>query len=180
MSVTRNEPPPAALPPERLAGLLNITDRPAIRLALALVTLHALNGTDLNRLTLGDIISARAQLLVRRPQGRHTVHLDEVTLRLLHIWLRYRHQCWPRTINRHLFVTRQTVVHTGPASTNYFPATLQHLGLTLNGLRTDRILDEARDTADPVHLVRVFGISIATAMKYVHAAHPHRAGVIPR
>ncbi|MGW5679958.1 hypothetical protein ACWEV4_33630 [Streptomyces sp. NPDC003860] len=142
--------------------------------------LHALNGTDLNRLALGAVISARAQLLVRRPHSRHTVHLDEVTLRLLHTWLRYRHQRWPRTANPYLFVTRQTVIHTGPASNNYFPAAFQRLGLTLNGLRTDRILDEARDTADPVHLVRVFGISIATAMKYVHTAHPHRAGVIPR
>ncbi|MET9189245.1 hypothetical protein ABZX63_28900 [Streptomyces tendae] len=180
LSVTRNEPPPTTLPPDRLAGLLDITDRPAIRFALALVTLHALNGTDLNRLTLGDVISARAQLLVRRPHSRHTVHLDEVTLRLLHTWLRHRHQRWPRTANPHLFVTRQTVIHTGPASNNYFPAAFQRLGLTLNGLRTDRMLDEARDTADPVHLVRVFGISIATAMKYVHTAHPHRVGVIPR
>ncbi|GAA2609209.1 hypothetical protein [Streptomyces lienomycini] len=180
LSVTRNEPPPTTLPPDRLAGLLDITDRPAIRFALALVTLHALNGTDLNRLTLGDVISARAQLLVRRPHSRHTVHHDEVTLRLLHTWLRHRHQRWPRTANPHLFVTRQTVIHTGPASNNYFPAAFQRLGLTLNGLRTDRMLDEARDTADPVHLVRVFGISIATAMKYVHTAHPHRVGVIPR
>ncbi|MFC9701397.1 hypothetical protein ACFTWD_11945 [Streptomyces sp. NPDC056943] len=130
LSVTRNEPPPATLPPDRLAGLLDITDRPAIRLALALVTLHALNGTDLNRLTLNDVIAARAQLLVRRPHGRHTVHLDAVTHHLLHIWLRYRHQRWPRTANPHLFVTRQTVIHTGPVSVNYFPAAFQRLGLT--------------------------------------------------
>ncbi len=180
LRVTRHEPLPETLPPDRLAGLLGITDRPAIRFALALVTLHALNGTDLTRLTLGDVISARAQLLVRRPHGRHTVHLDSLTLRLLHTWLRYRHQHWPHTTNAHLFVTRQTVIHTGPTSANYFPASFQRLGLTLNGLRTDRILDEARHTADPVHLVRVFGISISTAMKYLHTAHPHRAGVISR
>ncbi|MFI6274545.1 hypothetical protein [Streptomyces sp. NPDC050988] len=29
------------------------------------------------------------------------------------------------------------------------------------------------------HLVRAFGISITTAMKYIHAAHPHRAGPVP-
>jgi len=39
--------------------------------------------------------------------------------------------------------------------------------------------DEARETEDPVHLVRVLGISIITAMKYIHAAHPHRAGPVP-
>jgi hypothetical protein len=37
-------------------------------------------------------------------------------------------------------------------------------------LRQDRIPDEARHTADPVHLVRVFGINAATAMAYVQAA----------
>ncbi|GHF27678.1 hypothetical protein GCM10018772_61580 [Streptomyces fumanus] len=33
----------------------------------------------------------------------------------------------------------------------------------------DRILDEAHETADPVHLMRVFGIAPTTAMKYVKA-----------
>jgi hypothetical protein len=47
-------------------------------------------------------------------------------------------------------------------------------------LRQDRILDEARHTADPVHLVRVFGITESTATNYVHAAHPGRQSVIPR
>jgi hypothetical protein len=35
-------------------------------------------------------------------------------------------------------------------------------------------------TADPVHLVRVFGITESTAVNYVHAAHPGRQAVIPR
>jgi len=43
-----------------------------------------------------------------------------------------------------------------------------------------RILDEARHTADPVHLMRVFGISDTTAMKYVYAAHPERRSTLPR
>ncbi|MFN2505803.1 MAG: toll/interleukin-1 receptor domain-containing protein [Acidimicrobiales bacterium] len=36
------------------------------------------------------------------------------------------------------------------------------------------ILDEARHTADPVHLMRVFGIADRTAMHYVSTAHPER------
>ncbi len=44
--------------------------------------------------------------------------------------------------------------------------------------RADRILDEARETADPVHLVRLFGIRPSIAVKYVHAAHPDMA--LPR
>jgi hypothetical protein len=34
-------------------------------------------------------------------------------------------------------------------------------------LRRDRVLDEARQTADPVRLMRLFGVSGTTAMKYV-------------
>ncbi|MEU6719668.1 hypothetical protein ABZ897_50135 [Nonomuraea sp. NPDC046802] len=44
-------------------------------------------------------------------------------------------------------------------------------GISPSKLRQDRILDEAKHTADPVHLMRVFGISADTAMKYVYAAH---------
>ncbi|WP_242644498.1 hypothetical protein [Streptomyces laculatispora] len=53
-------------------------------------------------------------------------------------------------------------------------------GLTLRAVRADRIMDEALETEDPVHLVHVFGISITTAMKYIHTAHPHRGGPVPR
>jgi hypothetical protein len=44
-------------------------------------------------------------------------------------------------------------------------------------LRQDRILDEARQTADPVRLMRLFGVSDTTAMKYVYTAHPDRQSV---
>ncbi|MET9134562.1 hypothetical protein [Streptomyces antibioticus] len=48
------------------------------------------------------------------------------------------------------------------------------LGLALSKLRQDRILDEARHTADPVHLTRVLGTGTAaeTAMKHIHTARP--------
>jgi len=49
------------------------------------------------------------------------------------------------------------------------------LGITPSQLRADRILDEARHTADPV--MRVFGISDTTAMKYLYTAHPERQSV---
>ncbi|WP_240965191.1 transposase family protein [Streptomyces zingiberis] len=37
------------------------------------------------------------------------------------------------------------------------------------------MLDEAQQTADPVHLVHLFGIHPGTAVRYVHAAHPDKA-----
>ncbi|MFB8271806.1 hypothetical protein ACFC96_35085 [Streptomyces sp. NPDC055955] len=39
-------------------------------------------------------------------------------------------------------------------------------------LRQDRIFDEARETADPVRLMHVFGLCSVTATRYVVAAHP--------
>ncbi|MFD2422660.1 hypothetical protein [Amycolatopsis pigmentata] len=54
------------------------------------------------------------------------------------------------------------------------------MGIHVTQLRQDRILDEARATTDPVRLVRVFGITVATAMRYVYAAHPERRSTGPR
>ncbi|MFD8417421.1 hypothetical protein ACFV2Q_37735, partial [Streptomyces sp. NPDC059650] len=50
------------------------------------------------------------------------------------------------------------------------------IGLQASRLRTDRILDEAKHTADPVRLIQLFGLSPTTAMRYVRTAHPERFG----
>jgi hypothetical protein len=57
---------------------------------------------------------------------------------------------------------------------------LEPLGVTPSALRADRILDEARHTADPIHLMLLFGICDSTALKYVFAAHPERQREIIR
>ena len=56
----------------------------------------------------------------------------------------------------------------------------RRLGLALSKLRQDRILDEADQTADPVHLMQVFGITARTAVHYVCAARPERRSTLPR
>ncbi|ARF83316.1 hypothetical protein HS99_0018525 [Kitasatospora aureofaciens] len=43
-----------------------------------------------------------------------------------------------------------------------------------------RILDEAFATGDPLKLMRLFGITDATAMRYVGAAYPGRTAKLPR
>ena len=48
------------------------------------------------------------------------------------------------------------------------------VGVLGHKLRQDRILDEAKHIADPVHLMRVFGLTAKPAMGYVQAAHPER------
>jgi hypothetical protein len=74
----------------------------------------------------------------------------------------------------------QTAADTSPVGPTMIGAMFEPLGVRPDRLRQDRILDEARHTADPVHLVRVFGINESTAIYYVHAAHPGRQSVIPR
>jgi hypothetical protein len=59
-------------------------------------------------------------------------------------------------------------------------AIFEPLGVRPDRLRQDRIFDAARHTADPVRLVRVFGITENTAMNDVDGAHPGRQPVILR
>ena len=47
-------------------------------------------------------------------------------------------------------------------------------GLGAQQVWSDRILAEAATTEDPLHLMKVFGLSVTTAVKYVKAAHPER------
>lgn len=49
---------------------------------------------------------------------------------------------------------------------------LQQRELGTRQLRADRILNEARHSADPVSLIRIFGITVTTAMCSPRATHP--------
>lgn len=53
-----------------------------------------------------------------------------------------------------------------------FQALRDRIGINFTRLRQDRFLDEARETADPVRLMRLFGITSHTAIHYVRAGHP--------
>jgi hypothetical protein len=52
-------------------------------------------------------------------------------------------------------------------------------GLTLSGLRQDRILKEATESADPLRLMRLFGITEQTAMRYI-TGPPRTTAKLPR
>jgi hypothetical protein len=146
------------------------------------VAIHALRECDLRSLQLTDLDRAGGRLTVPRPQGPRQVILDELTLRLATEWLRERARRRPRSTNPHLLVTQQTATGpAGPPISRYgIYLMFKALGVPLSQLRTDRILDEARYTADPVHLMRVFGISDGTALRYVYTAHPERRSTLPR
>jgi len=51
-------------------------------------------------------------------------------------------------------------------------AAFNQIGLLPKQLWRDLVLHEAQHTGDPVHLIRLFGVHPATAVKYVNAAHP--------
>ncbi|MFD8440635.1 hypothetical protein ACFV2I_37000 [Streptomyces microflavus] len=97
-------------------------------------------------------------------------------------WITERHRRWPGTINPHLLVSQQSAMHTGqlPISTSMFDHVFRRSGLTMQQVRQDRILFEARETTDPLHLMRFLGISDGIAMRYITAAHPERTTKIPR
>jgi integrase len=173
---------PRPLPPDRLRGLLDRAPGAQARIAAALVAIHALRECDLRSLLLADLDRAGGQLTVRRHQGPRQIILDELTLRLASQWLRERSQRWPRSTNPHLLVSQQTATDPAgsPMSRYAIYVIFNALGVAPSHLRIDRILDEARHTADPVHLMRVFGISDGAALRYVYTAHPERRSTLPR
>lgn len=175
-----NKTPPY-VPSDRLAGVLSHAQNDFQRFVMVLVCVHALSGTDMRHLLLTDLDLSRERLIVRRPGKRHIIYLDELTYRCASAWLRERHRRWPVTTNPHLLVNRWTAVDTthSPIGTT-FTAIFRPTGLTMPTLRQDRIRDEAFEVNDPLHLMRLFGISSQTAMRYITAAHPERTAKLPR
>jgi hypothetical protein len=173
---------PAPIPSDLLRGLIDRASTPIARLAVAMIAIHGLGKKETTLLLLGDLDLPLGQLHVLRPTGTHTIYLDELSRTLVTGWLRERHLRWPLTGNPHLLVTSQTAADTAgpPIALTVIDAIFAGLGLTPSKVRQDRILDEARHTADPVHLMHLFGLTAKPAMKYVQAAHPERGPAMPR
>ncbi|MER6317062.1 tyrosine-type recombinase/integrase [Streptomyces sp. NPDC001581] len=172
LSIARHAPVP--LPTDRLKGILDNAPDVRSRLVIALVAIHALMPSEITGLHLDDLDRTQGRLRIRRKsRPDHLVYLDEMTLELARSWTAERFRRWPRTPNPHLFINRETAVNgDAPVSRMIFRTSLRGTGLQAGKLRQDRILDEAHDGADPVRVMRVFGLSAITAMKYVAAAHP--------
>lgn len=119
---------------------------------------------------------------IDRPHGTHTIFLDVVTYQLVTAWLHERRTRWPVTTNPHLIISHHSAVdeRDRPVAVDTIRDRLLPVGLQARALRADRILHEAAVAADPVHLIRLFGISAKTAMRYLQAAHPDRGSVLPR
>ncbi|MDQ1051909.1 hypothetical protein QFZ76_010234 [Streptomyces sp. V4I2] len=171
----------AALHAALLAGLLEQVKPAFGRLVIALVAVHALPGHEVRTLLTEDLDLSRDTLQVRRGLLRHAVYLEEFTHQLAADWLTCQHRRWPASVNPYLLVSQPSALdqERPPVSIGtvrmVFPK-----GVTMDGLRQDRILDEAFDKADPLHLIRLFGITAQTAMRYIKAAHPERPAKLPR
>jgi integrase len=167
---------PQVVPSDLLAGLLDHTDGALQRLIIALVAVHALPGHEIARLLTSDLDLAAGRQIVRRGRLRHTLYLEETTHRLVSEWLAERHRRWPACTNPHLLISSHTAVDPEhpTISVEVLRRTFRPLGVTMSQLRQDRILHEAHETADPLRLMRLFGISDGTAMRYVGTAHPEK------
>lgn len=181
VSLSTPERLPVPIPTDRLRGLVERAGTPMAKFVVAVVAIHGLGRRETRYLLLADLDLARGRLMVRRDL-RHTVYLDELTHVLAADWIRDRYGRWPLTANPYLLVSQQTVAddRLPPVSAMVMNDIFRPLGLSPSKLRQDRILDEARHTADPVHLMRVFGIAAETAMKYIYAAHPERRSALWR
>lgn len=115
----------------------------------------------------------------RRGEGIH-LYLDDLSTALAADWLREHRRRSPQATNPHLLITSQIYRHPASPRITYcaMRAAFDQIGLLPRQVRADRVLDEARQSADPVHLVHLFGIHPSIAVKYVHAAHPDKA--LPR
>lgn len=172
---------PRSVPSDLLAGLLDYAKTAFGRFVVALVAVHALPGHEIHTLVNADLDLAAGTLTVNRGIKQHTVYLEELTHQLVAEWFSYRHGRWPASTNPHLLVSRRTALDPEQPAVNI--ATLRRVfprGVTIQALRRDRILDEAAATEDPLRLMRLFGITATTAMRYIAAAHPERTAKLPR
>ncbi|MFI5831422.1 hypothetical protein ACIA6C_29905 [Streptomyces sp. NPDC051578] len=166
---------------ERLPDLFAGVPSAFGRLVVALVAVHALGGEDIRALLLTDVDLARGRMALRRGPVMRTVLLEPFTLRLAADWLAERHRRWPASTNPYLLATGRTALTAaaGPVDVTTVRAVFPK-GMRLDAVRQDRILEEARTSTDPLHLIRLFGISTITAMRYITAAHPERTSRLPR
>ncbi|MET9411543.1 hypothetical protein ABZX90_38225 [Streptomyces sp. NPDC002935] len=138
---------------------------------MTFAAVHALPSKEIRTLHTTGLDLSRGTLEVRRGLLRRTLCLEELTHQLAAHWTTYRHQRWPASSNPHLLVSQKTAVDPDhPAVSIGTLSGALPRGLTLSGLRQDRILNEAAKTADPLRLMRLFGITEQTAMRYGTAA----------
>ena len=147
--------------------LLGRVERVDHRLIVLLVGVHALSRHQICHLLLDDVNTTESTLEVVGRRRR----LDELTNDTLLAWLRERADRFPTTANPYLLVNPHTAFGLAPINPSVITSLFRVLPTTAGALRDDRLLAEARACGgDPLHLVRLFGLSARTAMRYAAAA----------
>ncbi|WP_280255004.1 hypothetical protein [Nocardia wallacei] len=160
-----SHPPPKIWQPLTTAEIdaaTAVADTPQAKLCVVLAAVHAARPNHIRALLLDDIDLGNRRLTIA---GRARP-LDELTYQVLRRWLDHRRARWPRTANRHLLISKETALRTGPVSATFL-RNLRGLAATLERLRVDRQLDEALASGgDPLHLAAVFGMETSTAIRW--------------
>ncbi|MFF2469919.1 hypothetical protein [Streptomyces mirabilis] len=173
---------PRPIPSDRLKGLLNQAGGAKDRLALVLMAVYAVRPKQVAEILLDDLDRSAGRLRIRRPNRLdHEICLDDFVLQLVKDWMTERHRRWPLSTNPYLIVSPLTALHIDRPSVGIsnFKSLRDRIGINFTQLRQDRLLDEAQETADPVRLMRLFGITSYTAIHYVRTAHPERFTIDP-
>ncbi|WP_327415338.1 site-specific integrase [Streptomyces sp. NBC_01233] len=162
--------PPGPVMPmsdDGISRIQTIAQAPAACLAVALAAVHAARGEAIRALLLDDLDFHQDRITIDgnlQPMG-------DLTRAALRTWLAERQTRWPRTLNRHVLVSRQTANGTDPVSAYFLKRQLTLHGVSLDRVRVDRVLGEALATgADPLRLTAIFNLSETTAVKYATLA----------
>lgn len=174
ISMPGHQRPPASLPTGLLSRIFERAEDRLTRVIIVLISVHAMTPTAVRMLELNRVDMSKARI-DRGGFPRSYIYMDELTHRVLSDWLSERHERWPRTQNPYLMVSNRSAAdyRRPPITETHLHRLLQRLGgVHATQLRIDRVLDEAHESADPVRIMRLFGLSSTTAMNYVATAHP--------
>lgn len=149
-------------------GLLRaalLSEDPAVRAITALLAFHGLRPGELRRLQRTDLHDRRLHL------GDRVIPVADPVHERLNSYLEHRARRWPRSINPHLFINKDTAGHTTAVGELWIG---RRLGITGRQLRDDRILDEVHATGGDIRrLTDLFNLSTKAACRYLGLlSHP--------
>lgn len=155
---------PMPVPSAPLREAINSPD-PARAALTSIVAFHGLRSGQLRSLKLTDIRDGRLRLDDRNIPLAQPVR-DRVSA-----WLSHREQCWPATINPHVFISKRTALGSAPVGVQWITTTM---GMTAQRAREDRILHELTASGgDLRRICDMFGLSITATSRYSAVlAHP--------
>ncbi len=112
---------------------------PEHRLALVLSAVLAARPGDIRQLLLDDVDLGDRRITI----GGQIRHLDDLACHVVSDYLTHRRSKWPHTANPNLLISQQTAKDTRPVTAYYIGQLFKGHTVTLDGMRSDRWLEEA-------------------------------------